>query len=128
MKIKDILELAQTKTIAEIAAEDLNMDEKSARLAMKRAGCYTIVGQPGWVFDDTENPINLERSIQDFDRDIESERTRNRVLRKRFSFDLTEDVVRRLKLHAIREDQTLYEIVEKALKEYLDKTEASHDS
>ncbi|PZX07931.1 hypothetical protein C7437_1011053 [Psychrobacillus insolitus] len=66
MKIKEILELTETKLIAEIAKEHLTIGEKPARTALKRAGCYTIVGRIGWIFDEAENPTNLERSIYDF--------------------------------------------------------------
>lgn len=134
MKIKEVLELTQQQPLAEIAKQYLTIGEKPARKAMKRAGCYTIVGRAGWIFDDSENPLNLERSIYDFDEEVKSvekEELRQRanlatkeetdfIPRKRHSFDLDVRLVKELKLHCVKEDKTLYEAVEEAIRNYLD--------
>lgn len=139
LKIREILELTKSKPISEIAKEHLSIGEKPARAALKRAGCYTIVGQPGWIFDDTDNPDNLERSIYEIAEEVKAEKNailKDRanldsnhlkntfetplVYRKRHSFDLDVALVKELKLHCVRQDITLYEAVESAIRNYLD--------
>lgn len=134
MKIREILELSQRKPIAEIAKDHLTIGEKPARAALNRAGCYTIVGQAGWIFDDTENPENLDKSIYEFADLVKQERTDilkqaanvqtyegtgPMVLRKRHSFDLDVNLMKKLKLKCVQEDITLYEAVENAIRLYL---------
>jgi predicted DNA-binding protein len=41
----------------------------------------------------------------------------------RLQVDVSEEIKTRLKLHAVRTDKTMSELVEEALKEYLDKKE-----
>lgn len=133
MKIKEILELTQTQPIAEVAKQYLTIGEKPTRQAMKRAGCYTIVGQAGWIFDDTESSLNLECSVYELAEEVARERNEdlkaavdgytadeNYIPRRRHSFDLDIRVVKQLKLHCIRTDQTLYEVVEEAILQYLE--------
>ncbi|KZR57497.1 hypothetical protein [Pseudobacillus badius] len=48
---------------------------------------------------------------------------RTNVIRKRSSFDLDVEVMKRLKIQAIVHDRTVYEIVETAIKKYLDELE-----
>lgn len=136
MKISEILEMTQQKTIAEIAKESLDISEKTARQALKRAGCYSIVGKNGWYFDESENPENLDESIYYFADQVKKER--NSILkdaanvqtykgtgngieipRKRHSFDLDVRLVKELKLKCVRDDITLYEAVEDAIRAYL---------
>lgn len=144
MKISEILELTKTKPVAEIAKEYLTIGEKPTRAALKRAGCYTIVGKPGWFFDDTENPPNLDRSIYDIAEELKKERVvilkeranlgsnklisapkrvvvndMDPVYRKRHSFDLDVSLVKELKMHCVQNDITLYEAVEDAIRNYL---------
>lgn len=144
MKISEILELTKTKPIAEIAKEHLTIGEKPARAALKRAGCYSIVGQPGWFLDETENETNLERSIYEIADELKEERgtilkeranvgsnkltvgqkstavyDTDPVYRKRHSFDLDVALVKELKLHCVKSDITLYEAVEDAIRNYL---------
>lgn len=135
MKISEVLEMSIKKPIAEIARDHLNIGEKTARQALKRAGCYSIVGQPGWFFDESENPENLDKSIYLFAEQIKEERaallkeaanvqTYKRggpeVQRKRHSFDLDVKLVKKLKLKCVRDDETLYEAVENAIRLYLE--------
>lgn len=142
MKIKEILELTKTKPIAEIAKEHLTIGEKPARAALKRAGCYSIVGQPGWFLDETENEANLERSIYEIADELKEERSiilkdranvgskltsvqktavydEDPIYRKRHSFDLDVALVKELKVHCVKSDITLYEAVEDAIRTYL---------
>lgn len=143
MKIKEILELTKTKPIAEIAKEHLTIGEKPARAALKRAGCYSIVGQPGWFLDETENESNLERSIYEIAHELKEERSiilkekanvgsneltsvqktavydADPIYRKRHSFDLDVALVKELKVHCVKSDITLYEAVEDAIRTYL---------
>ena len=144
MKISEILELTKTKPVAEIAKEYLTIGEKPTRAALKRAGCYSIVGQPGWFLDETENEANLERSIYEIADEIKKEKATilkekanvgsnkltsvpksttvydtDLVYRKRHSFDLDVALVKELKLHCVQNDITLYEAVEDAIRTYL---------
>ncbi|HAJ3957192.1 hypothetical protein WD019_19060 [Fictibacillus sp. Mic-4] len=64
MKIRELLELTQTMKLADIAKEHLEMGEKPAREALKKAGCYSISGKKGWFFDGDDNVLN--QSIYDF--------------------------------------------------------------
>lgn len=135
MRIRDVMELSKEVPIAEIAKVHLTIGEKTARQALKRAGCYSIVGQPGWFFDESENPDNLDESIYVFAEQLKEER--NAILkeaanvqtykrksedvpRKRHSFDLDVRLVKKLKLKCIREDITMYEAVENAINLYLE--------
>lgn len=134
MKISEVIELTKQQPLAEIAKNYLTIGEKPARKAMQRAGCYTIVGQPGWIFDDSENPSNLERSIYDFSDEVKAvekaellqmakvgtNEDTEFIPRKRHSFDVDVRLVKELKLHCVKEDKTLYEAVEKAIRDYLD--------
>lgn len=144
MKISEILELTKTKPVAEIAKEYLTIGEKPTRAALKRAGCYTIVGQAGWYLDETENIANLDRSIYEVADEIKVEREAilkdranlgsnkvtkiisnemNPIYRKRHSFDLDVALVKELKMHCVKNDITLYEAVEDAIRNYLNLAE-----
>ena len=140
MKISEVMELSKTKTIAEIAKEYLTIGEKPARQALKQAGCYSVVGQSGWFFDDSENPDNLDKSIYEFAEQVKqqqagiykatanlrmNEDTSNSLFipRKRHSFDLDVRLVKELKLHCVKEDRTLYEVVEDAIREYMERAD-----
>lgn len=140
MNIKEIIELTQTKTIAEIAKDHLTIGEKPARQAMKQAGCYSIVGQAGWFFDESENPENLDKSIYEFADQVKKQESgilkaaanlgfneewneESFIPRKRHSFDLDVRLVKELKIHCVKRDKTLYEAVEQAIREYLERDE-----
>lgn len=148
MKISEILELTKTKPVAEIAKEYLIIGEKPTRAALKRAGCYTIVGQSGWYLDESENIENLDRSIYEIADELKAERESilkdranlgsnkhtkilkskadydtDPVYRKRHSFDLDVALVKELKLHCVKGDITLYEAVEDAIRTYLNEHE-----
>lgn len=134
MLISEILELVKDKPLAQVAKESLTIGEKPARLALRRAGCYSIVGQAGWFLDESENLDNLNKSIYYFADQLKREEegmlraAANQetfdetifVPRKRHSFDLDVRLVKELKLHCVKEDKTLYEAVENALRTYLD--------
>lgn len=139
MNVGEILELSQHETIANIAKNHLTIGEKPTRLALKAAGCYSITGKKGWYLDESADTRNLELSIYEFSREAEARRkaeferlTANVSLndsseegpftiRKRYSFDLDPKLMKKLKLHAVLTNQTLYEIVENSIKDYLEK-------
>lgn len=149
MKISEILELSKVKTIAEIAKERLTIGEKPARAALKRAGCYSIVGQPGWFLDEDADSTILDRSIYEIADQLKEERSlefklaanvdsnklynddgkaaNELVYRKRHSFDLDVRLVKELKLYSVKEDITLYEAVEEAIYNYLKQKEHEFD-
>lgn len=134
MLISEVLELVKEKPLAQVAKEHLTIGEKPARLAMQRAGCYSIVGQAGWFLDESENPDNLNKSIYDFADQVKREEAAMLkaaanletftetiyIPRKRHSFDLDVRIVKELKMYCVREDKNLYEVVESALQAYLD--------
>ncbi|QDZ88695.1 hypothetical protein [Priestia megaterium] len=64
MKIGEILELAKSKPLADIAKENLSIGKDKARLALREAGCYSKNGVKGWFYDGEESV--LEQSIYDF--------------------------------------------------------------
>lgn len=66
MKIKDILELTQTKKVAEIAKEFLEVGEKKAVEGLKKAGCYNTSGKAGWYLGEGTDENVLEKSLYDF--------------------------------------------------------------
>jgi len=64
MKIGELLELTQSKALNKIAKEKLTIGEKPAREALKAAGCFSISGKRGWLFEG--DPSVLEQSIYNF--------------------------------------------------------------
>lgn len=136
--IREVLKETQTKTIAEIAKESLEIGEKLARQALKEAGCYAVVGQSGWYFDVLFDESNLDKSIYDFADQVkqrEKEELRHAanvqtyestmIPRKRHSFDLDVRLMKELKLRCVQDDITLYEAVEDAIRDYLNKGDGS---
>lgn len=134
MKIREILELTKSKTIATIARDQLFIGEKPARSALKKAGCYSIVGKSGWYFDELENPQNLDKSIYDFAKKVQEEEkaviqyvrnldidrgNKEGVVRKRHSFDLDVRLTKILKVYCAQKELTLYEVVEDSINKYL---------
>lgn len=77
MKVKEILELTQTKRIADIAKEHLTIGEKRLRDALKEIGCEYEPGKKGWNYTG-EQPEILERSIYDFAPSRQQKATANR--------------------------------------------------
>lgn len=137
MNVSEVIELTNTMTIAEIARDHLTIGEKPARLALKKAGCYSIVGKQGWFFDESENPDNLHESIYFFADRVKQEQdgllkaaanldskevwsSVEDIPRKRHSFDLDVRLVKQLKIHCVKQDKKLYEAVETAIRDYLD--------
>lgn len=66
MKIKEILALSQTKKVAEIAKEFLEVGEKKAVEGLKKAGCYNTSGKRGWYLAEGTDDSVLEQSLYDF--------------------------------------------------------------
>jgi hypothetical protein len=64
MKIGELLELTQSKKLAEIAKESLEIGEKKTVAALKKAGCYSLSGKRGWHFDGDSSV--LEQSIYEY--------------------------------------------------------------
>lgn len=142
MKISKIIELTQTKTVAEVAKEYLTIGEKPARQALKQAGCYSVAGKPGWFFDESENPENFHQSIYYFADQVRKQQEgilkaaanldsnvawddESFTPRKRHSFDLEVRLVKELKIHCVKQDKTLYEAVEEAIRAYLERNKES---
>lgn len=64
MKIREIIELSKTDSLAKIAKEHLSVGKEKAREGLKLAGCYSKNGVKGWFFNGDESV--LEQSIYDF--------------------------------------------------------------
>lgn len=64
MKIRELLELTQTESLAEIAKNRLGIGKERAREALKKTGAYSKNGIRGWFYDGEESV--LEQSIHDF--------------------------------------------------------------
>lgn len=64
MKIGELLQLTQTKSLEEIAKTKLSIGKNAARDALKAAGCYSRNGVKGWFHDDLETVA--EREIYEF--------------------------------------------------------------
>lgn len=138
MLVKELLILTENKPIAEIAKESLEISEKTARKALKMAGCYSIVGQRGWHIDSDAEQSNLEKSIYYFADLVKKEeaayflekanvqtfqKSNLDIPRKRHSFDLDVRLIKELKVKCVQNDVTLYEAVEDAIRLYLEKNE-----
>lgn len=138
VKIGEILELTQHERLTKIAKERLTIGEKTAREALKAAGCYSISGKRGWRYEG--DPDLLEYSIYDFvgkpkanvgtkeqKKDISNKQidkgtdVQKNVVRKRSSFDIDAELLKKLKIQAILEERNIYEIVEESIKDYLKK-------
>ena len=142
MKIKEIIELSQEKRIDVIAKEHLDIGEKPTRAALKLAGAVPQKGKRGWVFEGPSE--NLEKSIYDFAQvkaskpkanvrtKEEKKKTTNeqndkmntstnegKKKRKRASFDIEDKLLKSVKIQAVIEDRPIYEVVEDALRNYL---------
>lgn len=176
MKIREIIELSKTDSLAKIAKEHLNVGKEKAREGLKLAGCYSKNGVKGWFFEGDESV--LDQSIYDFvsttrkakpspnvsnkkniskksnvskeSAKVEITQTKKQVAptienfntnvkdntnvdfdtnvgtdintdvnRKRASFDLDVELVKQLKVQAVLQDKNLYEMVEIAIREYL---------
>jgi len=64
VKIKEIIELSKTDSLAKIAKEHLSVGKEKAREGLKLAGCYSVNGVKGWFFDGDQSV--LDQSIYDF--------------------------------------------------------------
>ncbi|MGF9946601.1 hypothetical protein ABEX44_25695 [Priestia megaterium] len=181
MKIREIIELSKTDSLAKIAKENLSVGKEKAREGLKLAGCYSKNGVKGWFFEGDESV--LDQSIYDFvsttrkskpspnvsnkkNRSAKSEESNKskesvkieisqtkrqvaptienfntnvkdntnvdfdtnvnfdtnvgtNISRKRASFDLDVELVKQLKVQAVLQDKNLYEMVEIAIREYL---------
>lgn len=65
MKIKEILELTQKDSLADIAKKHLTIGKGRARYALKEAGCYSRNGLKGWFYNGEDKDV-LEKSIYEF--------------------------------------------------------------
>lgn len=173
MKIREIIELSRTDSLAKIAKEHLSVGKEKAREGLKLAGCYSKNGVKGWFFEGDESV--LDQSIYDFvstnrkakpspnvsnkknisakssksnnskeSAKVEIAQTKKQVAptienfntnvnfdtnvgtnintnvsRKRASFDLDVELIKQLKVQAVLQDKNLYEMVEIAIREYL---------
>lgn len=65
MKIKEVLELTQQESLADIAKKHLTIGKGKARYALKEAGCYSRNGLKGWFYNGEDKDV-LEKSIYEF--------------------------------------------------------------
>jgi hypothetical protein len=147
MKIKEILELTKTENAATIAKTRLTIGEKKLREALKAIGASNQSGKKGWFYEG--DPAVLEQSIYDFAAPSKPAATTKRTnerknintkerksdiikehkekptkegkgkVRKRASFDIDTELLKELKIYAIKEEKNTYEVVEQAIREYI---------
>lgn len=147
MIIKEIIDMTKEKPIAIIARDHLEIGEKKLREILKDIGGHHQKGQRGWTFEG--NPEDLERSIYDFVQDgrkakATTKEQKNKVAgeqqknvshetlnkttgersqqgtKKRASFDIDVEALKKIKIHAIEEDMKISEIVEIAIFSYIE--------
>ncbi|OXS72952.1 hypothetical protein [Domibacillus enclensis] len=144
MKLKDVLELTLTDSLDLIAKNHLEIGKNAARDALKKAGCYAKNGRRGWFYEG--DPAVLEKSIYDF---IEKKNTQTSVKPenkqtelkvekqerkitgkeknlKKATYEVEEWVHDELKIQAIRQKQTISEIVNEILKKTVEEKGADH--
>lgn len=148
MKISEVISLTREQRLSEIAKTYLSIGEKPARMALKNAGAKPQPGKKGWIFEGPKE--NLDKSIYDFtegkatrkqksnvttkkDKNIDTKEDNNIegkevlinslkvVERKRASFDIDKELLKRLKVKSVMEERKIYEMVEEAIRDYLEK-------
>lgn len=98
MKIKEILELSMTKTMAVIAKDHLTIGEKALRTTLKEIGCTHQNGKKGWIYTG-DVPDILERSIYEF---VPSRQTRQRQASKKPNASIEKAHTSNLKANEIK--------------------------
>ena len=151
MKIGEIISLTQEKPMNQIAKEHLNIGEKPARQALTNAGGISQKGKRGWLFEGPEENLEKsiyefsEVKVTDKpNANVKTKVTKNEVTkrtkktkkesdledmkksskeekRKRASFDIDKELLKRLRVASILEEKNAYEMVEEAIRDYLDK-------
>ncbi|MCI2257235.1 hypothetical protein L2D08_23265 [Domibacillus sp. PGB-M46] len=138
MKIGEVLELTQSKKLADVAKEHLTIGEKPAREALKHAGCFIRSGKRGWLYEG--DPAVLEKSIYDyvppkaarkptFQLSVKEEnkeegkevgnpdiKENSKPSMKKVTYEIEEQLHDELKIKAIREKRTVSEIVNEIIK------------
>lgn len=155
MKLKEVLELTQSERLADVAKNHLEIGEKVARQALKNAGCYSVNGKRGWFYDgapeelerslydflpekshgERKNGRRNERKIKSTNKTMNqrnnvhinqlAESKPDTIRRKRASFDIDAQLLKQLKLQSVQEERHLYEIVEEALYQYIERAAAN---
>lgn len=77
MKIGEILELTQSIKLPQIAKERLEIGEKKAVEALKKAGCTYTSGKRGWYLAEGTDESVKEQSIYDFSSKSQSNRRKS---------------------------------------------------
>ena len=148
MRIGEILELTKTIPLATIAKEHLTIGKVKVTEAMKAAGCYSKNGIKGWFYDgdasvldqsiynfveprpnvptkkrinrtNQRSKVSAKEEIEQTNEHITPTKERTNVIRKRSSFDIDVELMKELKIQAIVHDRNVYEIVETAVRQYL---------
>lgn len=128
MKLSELIEKLKERPLADIARDELEIGEKTARRVLSHVGGRAVVGQSGWIADEI-SPQDMDRSIYsiaDEVKELERERQKQaanqsdgQIVRKRHSFDLDVRLMKELKMHCVANDTTLYTAIEEAVKDYL---------
>lgn len=152
MTLREILELLNSKgwNKAKIAKEKLPFGEKKLAELLDELGfIFSNIAPKGWSYQGKE--AFLDDDIMKFVGEIkttkpkakensksksvlkkeiakeEKNKTTNVKARKRASFDIDVEVLKRLRIYAIKEEKNTYEIVEKAIIKYLEEVKINKD-
>jgi hypothetical protein len=144
MKVGEIIEMTKEKTIAIIARDHLKFGEKKLRETLKNIGGYHESGRKGWSFKG-DSKI-LEKSIYDFvqinkktneqkpratneqtNKETNeylkkiSDAKKNESVKKRASFDIDVQSLKKIKIYAVEVDQKISDVVDEALFDFINK-------
>jgi hypothetical protein len=146
MLVGDIIEMTKEKTIAVIARDHLTIGEKKLREVLKNIGGVHESGKKGWTFQG-ESEV-LEKSIYDFvqttrkpkaqtnkrtneqKKEISKEQTNEQTnknsnetkkesTKKRASFDLDTESLKKIKIYAVETDTKISDVVEEAIQLFI---------
>ena len=135
MLIKEILDMTKEKQIVDIVKDDLLIGEKKLRETLKKIGARFDKREKVWRFEG--NPEDLEKSIYDFAKPtkITTARTKeqsnnvsretlsrkNKENKKRASFDLDIELLKKIKLQSVQDDVNISQFVESVLLSFFEK-------
>lgn len=110
-------------------AQELGMSETTLSRRIKEAGytydntakIYILGASPKNVRTSEQKNIHTKERKYDTIKEQKQEPTKEakKKVRKRASFDLDTELLKELKIFAVKADKNAYEVVEQALKEYL---------
>lgn len=143
MNVGEILEKSKEMSIPKICKEFLQIPDKRVREKLKEIGCAYDEKKKYWIYDGSDQTI-LETNIYDLvdmkprnkettdqqkivssnQATIQPTQEINNLAsneRKRFSVDIKATLIKQLKIKSVTDDRHIYEMVEEAITDYLNK-------